>query len=499
MEGVRRVLFGLPELRGQSVVYIVEGEKDVLNLRSIGVAATTNAGGAGKWRDEYTQQLLNAGVPEVVILPDNDLSGRQHAETVARSCRAAGLQAKIVTLPSLPLKGDVSDWLAAGHSRDDLVALVKGASVYNPTTNTAGSNDGHAGLELTSLSELLAETEESVRWLVDGRIATGSLNVLAGKPKAGKSTLARLLALEVARGGQWLGFQCEAALVWYLALEDKRSEVRRHFRAMNATGAESLRLVFPHRPTNLLAELQVLAARERPGLIIVDTLQRLIRARDLNDYAEVTTKLTPILTLARETGAAVLLVHHAGKGDRKNIDAVLGSTAISGSADNVFILARTERYRVLSSDQRIGAELPEMVLTLEGDGRVLAGPSRHDADRSCVEAAIMAMLAGIQVPVTEPEIGTGVEGSTALKREALRCLFAAGRVSREGKGVKSDPYRYVSGAGHATGSDVPGVSRLLVPGYIQEQENENAISAKTSRSDRADSRLSQGDAEVLDL
>ena len=85
------------------------------------------------------------------------------------------------------------------------------------------------GLELTALSDLLAEPDEAVDYLVEERIAYGSVNLLAGKPKAGKSTAARGLALEVARGGSWLGFSCLPRPVWYLALEDKRSEVRRHF------------------------------------------------------------------------------------------------------------------------------------------------------------------------------------------------------------------------------------------------------------------------------
>ena len=107
---IRRVLFGLPELiQHPPVVYIPEGEKDVLALRTIGMVATTNVGGAGKWRPEYVQQLQAAKITNVVLLPDNDEPGREHAETIAASCHKAGLQVKIVELPDLPHKGDVSD------------------------------------------------------------------------------------------------------------------------------------------------------------------------------------------------------------------------------------------------------------------------------------------------------------------------------------------------------------------------------------------------------
>ncbi|MDQ3349457.1 MAG: hypothetical protein M3545_16010, partial [Acidobacteriota bacterium] len=72
LEGVRRVLFGLPELQHQAVVYMPEGEKDVLAVRALGLVATTNPAGAGKWKNEYTGQLVTAGVQSVVVLPDND-------------------------------------------------------------------------------------------------------------------------------------------------------------------------------------------------------------------------------------------------------------------------------------------------------------------------------------------------------------------------------------------------------------------------------------------
>jgi hypothetical protein len=130
MTGVRRVLYRLRELQGQAIAYLPEGEKDVDRLRAIGLPGTTNAGGAGKWRDDYTRQLQAASVESVVVLPDNDEPGRQHAQDVAASCSAAGLTIKIVTLPDVPAKGDVSDWLDAGHTKAELVALVKATPVY---------------------------------------------------------------------------------------------------------------------------------------------------------------------------------------------------------------------------------------------------------------------------------------------------------------------------------------------------------------------------------
>jgi putative DNA primase/helicase len=127
LQGTPRVLYRLPELLAASpdrIVYVVEGEKDADNLRALGEFATTNPQGAGKWRPEYAEPLRGR---HVVILPDNDEPGRKHGEDVARSLRGVAASVKVVVLPGLPPKGDVSDWLAAGHAVDELHALVTGA------------------------------------------------------------------------------------------------------------------------------------------------------------------------------------------------------------------------------------------------------------------------------------------------------------------------------------------------------------------------------------
>jgi hypothetical protein len=136
MEGVPRVPYRLPELIDCTHVYIPEGEQDVETLRGHGIAATTNEGGAGKWRDEHTRALVKAGVLEVLVIPDNDRPGEAHALGVAQSCLAAGIRVKVVRLPGLPAKGDVTDWIAVGHTIDELRALAEHAPVFEATTTT---------------------------------------------------------------------------------------------------------------------------------------------------------------------------------------------------------------------------------------------------------------------------------------------------------------------------------------------------------------------------
>ena len=124
----KRILFNLPAVKASNkLVCVVEGEKDVQSLAEIGVVATCNPGGAEKWQDNYSAALAGR---DVCILPDNDTPGEQHAEVVARALSGVARSVRIVRLPDLPAKGDVTDWVRAGGSRDALARHYKSAGDY---------------------------------------------------------------------------------------------------------------------------------------------------------------------------------------------------------------------------------------------------------------------------------------------------------------------------------------------------------------------------------
>lgn len=124
LDGVTRPLYRLPRvlaaIETNKKIFLVEGEKDVHTLESLGVTATTNAGGASKWHRQYTDTLRPA---QLIILPDNDDAGRKHAARV----QADLPHALILELPGLGPKQDVTDWVRAGGTREDLIRLVRTA------------------------------------------------------------------------------------------------------------------------------------------------------------------------------------------------------------------------------------------------------------------------------------------------------------------------------------------------------------------------------------
>lgn len=131
--GIQPVLYRLPEvlqaLKQGETIFIPEGEKDVDNLARLGLAAATSPMGAGKWRKDYSDWLKDANV---VILPDNDEPGRKHAQQAAKSLYGKAASVKVLELPGLPEKGDISDWLAAGGTREELLELAAEAPEWEP-------------------------------------------------------------------------------------------------------------------------------------------------------------------------------------------------------------------------------------------------------------------------------------------------------------------------------------------------------------------------------
>jgi hypothetical protein len=139
LKDTRRVLYRLPELLKSDKsfpAFICEGEKDVENLRKLNLTATCNPMGAGKWKNEYSESLKGF---DCVILPDNDEAGTNHAEQVAKSLLGTAEQVRILHLPDLQPKGDVSEWIAKGNNAEDLKALIDGAEIV--TSETFSENE----------------------------------------------------------------------------------------------------------------------------------------------------------------------------------------------------------------------------------------------------------------------------------------------------------------------------------------------------------------------
>jgi uncharacterized protein (DUF927 family) len=123
LNGVQRVPYRLADVLKAETVYLPEGEKDVHTLAAWGLVASCNSGGSGSshlyagWGDYFRGR-------HVVVLPDNDAPGRKHARAVAAALLASAASVRIVELPDLPPKGDVTDWKELGGTAERLRKLT---------------------------------------------------------------------------------------------------------------------------------------------------------------------------------------------------------------------------------------------------------------------------------------------------------------------------------------------------------------------------------------
>lgn len=171
LERTCRVLYRLPEVTAAVAagkpVYICEGEKDADALDALGVTATCNAGGAGKWDQAYTDALSGG---DAVILPDNDDAGHIHAKKVAAELYGQARRVRIVNLPNLPPKGDVSNFLSAGGTMAEIVELTNETPDWKPD---------QAEVISTVTSAVSRVTPEKPAW--PEPLPTGDIDGIAGE------------------------------------------------------------------------------------------------------------------------------------------------------------------------------------------------------------------------------------------------------------------------------------------------------------------------------
>ncbi len=104
------------------LVWIVEGEKDVESLNSLGIKATTNSGGGGNFHDDLIPYFENKNI---IICSDNDIKGELHKYIVAEKIFNVSKNIRILDIPELEDKEDISDWIKKKRCTTDDKSIIK--------------------------------------------------------------------------------------------------------------------------------------------------------------------------------------------------------------------------------------------------------------------------------------------------------------------------------------------------------------------------------------
>jgi 5S rRNA maturation endonuclease (ribonuclease M5) len=259
-----KVLYRLPELLAAplATVYVVEGEKDVEALRQYLLVATCNPGGAettgaSKWTAAMSDSLRGR---DVVVLPDNDEAGEKHAANIANSLKGKAKSVRIVRLPNLPDKGDVSDWLAAGGTVEELERLASEAPLHEPPLHEAPNQFP----PLLSLADFMA-TYETPDYIVDGILQRGRLYALTSPTSHGKTAVAQLIGIHVAAKRNIGNIEVAEGPIVFLAGENPSDLCVRMYAACQAYGLDPIKVPLHVMPGNF--PLTPEAAEELKGEI----------------------------------------------------------------------------------------------------------------------------------------------------------------------------------------------------------------------------------------
>lgn len=392
-----RPLFDLPgllSLEAGSRIYVTEGERAADAARAAGLVATTSPHGSQAAGKADWSPL--AGL-DVVVLPDHDTSGEEYAADVVRLAAAAGAKSvRVVRLAGrwrdLPEHGDVADVvdgtggdveelesvrtaleaLAEAAAPEDLERYREASEASDdpgePGAAERGPSDGGRMLPKVRSEDLLRDSPDLRPVVIEGLLRAGeTMNVIAS-PKVGKSWLVLSLVLAVSNGREWLGKATTPGRVLLIDAELHLETIAFRLRKMRAAlgfTQEDL-VVSSVRGQRWTVEMIEHALRnDTEGgyrLIVLDALYRFLPLDGEENANETMTRVYNTLdAIAMQTGAAIVVVHHATKGDQSSkavTDVGAGAGAQSRAADTHMILRRHEEYDAVVVDAAVRSFAP---------------------------------------------------------------------------------------------------------------------------------------------
>jgi predicted ATP-dependent serine protease len=292
------------------------------------------------------------------------------------------------------------------------------------------------------LAKQLAQEEQSTKtWVCEGYLAAGGLVLLASKPKVGKSTITYQLAVKVANGLPFLGKKTTKGAVLILALEEHSADIKGRLEQNEGLDSDIyIARTAPHTDA-VLQDIKRFCLDKGVTLIILDTLTAFWNVTEENDAGPVAQAIKPLLRLARETDACVLLIHHVRKGGGSDGDEIRGSGALFALVDVGVVMKRHETgmQRKLEATSRYSETPKALIVTLDEEGEYIVVGSSSDAAKAAEQERVGAALS------TTPQTVEALSSTTGLSSHKVRKYLKTlvpGFASKQGEGTKGDPFLY---------------------------------------------------------
>ena len=446
----RRVLYRWRDLLKfpDATVFICEGEKDADRVAGLDLCATAVA--TGKWTSDCINALTGR---DVVILEDNDNAGREKALAAAQALLGAAKTIRIVSLPGLPEKGDVSDWLDADTANaEKLVDICFDMPVWTPpvqdeTSKTKTSDEDKTRarapqLPFINMGNWDSEPIPNQDWIVPDRIPCRQCVLFSGEGAAGKSTLQLHLSAAHALARDWLGTMPSPGPAVYIDAEDDESVLHRRLAAIikhyNVTFSDAVSgglhivslagqdavLATASRngkiePTALYKQLIEVAGDIRPRMIGIASSANVYAGSEIERSA--VQQFIGLLTrLAIIANGAVVLISHP------SLTGIASDTGLSGNTQwHNAVRARFYLKGVKADkDEQADTDLRELVFKKNNYGAIS-------------EDIVLRYQSGLFLPVA----GTSsLEKAAAEQAAEQMFLTLLDQFNRQGRNTSAKPY-----------------------------------------------------------
>ena len=343
LKGIDPVLYNLPWVIKANEVLVVEGEKDVDNLMQLGLTATTCPMGAKKWRPEYNESLRGK---DIVLIPDNDLEGKEHMAQIGASLNGLINSLKLIELPDLPSKGDVSDFIGKFDNKTEaaekLSIIIEGAGPYEPPKKATIEDVILQAKDFTAL-EIPPKRKFLAPWLTEQ-----SITLISGWRGTGKTWLALSILDSISKGVSFGPWEAEASV--HCLLLDGEMPTQDIMERTKDLGIDSVYIYSDAyanslgiSKANLLSEtwrttIKRILTTRGVKLWAIDNLASLAGGIDENikrDWDPINAWLLDL----RFAGIATILLHHTNKEGGQR-----GTSAREDNIDNSIILKRPFDY-----------------------------------------------------------------------------------------------------------------------------------------------------------
>lgn len=426
---VQRVLYHLPELREAQEVFLVEGEKDVERLRALGVTATCNVGGAGKWRPEWSESLRGKAV---IIIPDGDGPGEKHARAIRAALDGVADSVRL----AYPASGkDVSDHLDAGYSLSQLRSEPSADEAFEP---------------------LDWETYEApeTEWLYHPYIPTRGRVLVFGKAGSLKSLWVMWIATRLARQGH---------KVAYFSLEMRPEQTVARLRKLRPP-TENFKVFTSYKMGDQEHLRRTIDALKGFDLIVVDSWNAAYRFTQKGSHDDQVAELDDTFfgPIIDGTGASLVIIDNTGHdvvvgfGNKVQSQHARGSSAKGDKMDVTIFLTRPDEGNNYLTEVHVKKMRYDIPIPTK---RLVVAPSHDDSIEFYNANALGQAVSGawdVEDEVIEhvSDSGTTDRGETEVSgtratglsdvaevRERPEEAEGLGDVRADAEGVVDDPFK----------------------------------------------------------